>query len=146
MNQKEILDMLKNKGMKITPQRIEIVKTLLELRDHHPSLKELYEEVKKKVPTISFSTLYSTIKKLEELGLVKLFDLLGETRIELNKKPHVNLIYIDKGLITDVVDDNLLDLLRKKLGVGEDSFVLVNVLVYNTRNGDKYRGSRATRR
>jgi len=138
MDQEEILNMLKKEGLKITPQRIEIVKTLLELRDQHPSLKELYEKVRKKIPTISFSTLYSTIRRLEELGLVKLFDLLGETRIELNRKPHVNLIHMDKGVIIDIVDNNLLDLLRKKLGISKDSFILLNVLVYNTHDSHDY--------
>ena len=134
MDQDKILFMLKKEGLKITPQRIEIVKTLLELRDQHPSLKELYEKVKEKIPTISFSTLYSTIKKLEELGLIKLFDLLGETRIELNKKPHINLIHVNKGTIIDITDDKLLNLLREKLGIDKDSFILINVLIYNAHD------------
>ena len=50
----------------------------------------------------------------------------------------MNLIHMDKGVIIDIVDNNLLDLLRKKLGISKDSFILLNVLVYNTHDSHDY--------
>ncbi len=130
MDINDMLSLLRSKGMKITPQRIEIVRTLIELKDDHPSLKQLYEEVRRRVPTISFSTLYSTIQKLEELGVVKLFDLLGETRVEVNRRPHINLIDLKKNKITDILDEDTIEFLRRRLGLRGEHFILVNVLVY----------------
>ena len=130
MNINDMLSLLRSRGMKVTPQRIEIIRTLIELKDDHPSLKQLYEEVRKRVPTISFSTLYSTIQKLEELGVVKLFDLLGETRVEVNKKPHINLIDLKKNKITDILDEDAIEFLKRRLGLKGERFILVNVLVY----------------
>lgn len=132
MSVNELLKTLKSKGMKTTPQRIEILRTLIELKDKHPSLNELYEKVKEKIPTLSFSTLYSTIRRLEELGFIKLFDLLGETRIEVNTRPHINIIDLDKGAIRDLNNDELVRIIAEKVAL-KDRKILVNVLVYGKR-------------
>ncbi len=128
-----LLKTLKSKGMKITPQRIEILRTLMELKDRHPSLNELYERVRERIPTLSFSTLYSTIRRLEELGFIKLFDLLGETRIEVNMRPHINIIELDEGVVRDLNDDELVEVIVEKLALKDKGDVLVNVLVYTGR-------------
>ena len=135
MSVSELLKALKSKGMKITPQRIEIVRTLVELKDKHPSLNELYEEVKERVPTLSFSTLYSTIRRLEDVGFIRLFDLLGETRIEVNTDPHINVIDLDKGIVRDVEDRELVEILARRLALKNKECILVNVLVYDGRHG-----------
>ncbi len=131
-NPEETLEKLRKAGMKQTPQRIEVVRTLLEIGEKHPSLNQLYQEAKKRIPTLSFSTLYTTIKKLEELGLIRLFDLLGETRVEINTKPHINIIDITTGEIRDYEDEEL----TKKIEIitGRHRFILVNILVYPEEN------------
>jgi Fur family peroxide stress response transcriptional regulator len=126
---KEYVESLRKAGMKITPQRLIILRKLLEMKDEHPSLNKLYTEVKKELPTISFSTLYSVIKKLEELGLVKVFDLLGESRIEVNRKPHLNIIDLDKGRIREYYDKEIIDILSRKIGLNRDSIYLINIFV-----------------
>jgi Fe2+ or Zn2+ uptake regulation protein len=69
-------------------------------------------------------------RELEELGIIRLFDLLGETRIEVNKHPHINIINLRTGEIRDYNDDKLLNEVRIKLGLNEAEFILVNILVY----------------
>jgi len=130
-----IMKELKKTGMKQTPQRIEVVRTLLKLKDNHPTLNQVYNDAKKRVPTLSFSTLYMIIKKLEELGVIKLFDLLGETRIEVNNKPHINIIDLCNREIHDYDDDSLVRKIVEETGLDYSSFVLINILVYKERTG-----------
>ncbi|MCE4614241.1 MAG: transcriptional repressor [Desulfurococcales archaeon] len=132
-NLDKIMKELKKTGMKQTPQRIEVVRALLKLKEKHPTLNQVYNEAKKKVPTLSFSTLYTIVKKLEELGVIKLFDLLGETRIEVNNKPHINIIDLSNGEIDDYNDDSLVKEIVEETGLDRSDFVLINILVYKEK-------------
>ena len=110
-----VLRKLKENNLKLTPQRIETIYVLAKIGHKHPSLKEILTEVAKKVPTISFSTLYTIIKTLEDLNLIKTFDINGETRVEINIKPHVNFIFNETGEIRDIEDPELLEHLKKEV-------------------------------
>jgi Fur family peroxide stress response transcriptional regulator len=127
-----MLSELKRKGMKLTPQRIEIIGILHESLGSHPSLNELHDLLKRSMPTVSFSTLYNTLSTLEKAGLVRLFDHGGETRIEMNLGNHLNIIDTDTGKIMDVDNEQLVNdiagkLPREKI---EGKKVLINVLLY----------------
>ena len=119
LNSQEILEMLRKKRFKITPQRLALLSVIDEIGSTHPSLNKLHKLAQKEIPTMSFSTLYNTIKKFEEIGIIQLFDLNGETHIETNKTPHINLIYPKKGKIEDYEEDLLKTLIsnvEKKIG------------------------------
>jgi len=124
-----IVDELRRKGYRVTPQRLEVVRAIWENRAEHPALRSLYDRVRKSMPTTSFSTLYSTVMKLSELGYVKLFDLGGETRIEVNMKPHINIIYPEEGRVVDVEDHELVSLIAGRLNLRNKDF-LVNIVIY----------------
>ncbi|WP_297487211.1 Fur family transcriptional regulator [Thermococcus sp.] len=118
------VEALKKKGYKMTPQRLKLLEVLDEIGERHPSLGEVHNALKGEFPTVSFSTLYSNVLTLRELGLVELFSLEGETRIEVNTKPHVNLI--EGSRIIDVNDPEIIEAIRRKTG---RNVKLVNVLV-----------------
>ncbi len=80
MWKEEALRELRKNGYKLTPQRLKLVEMLDEKGAEHPSLGEMLIEIRKVFPTMSFSTLYSNVFILRELGLVELFSLEGETR------------------------------------------------------------------
>nr|WP_240922750.1 transcriptional repressor [Thermococcus sp. Bubb.Bath] len=63
-----------------------------EIGGEHPSMNRLLERIRRDFSTVSFSTLYSNLLTLKELGLVELFLIEEATRVEINTKPHVNLI------------------------------------------------------
>lgn len=73
---------------------------------------------------MSFSTLYSNVMALKELGLIEVFSVEGETRIEINTEPHVNLI--ENGEIVDLTDPEIIELIKEKL---RKEVKLVNVLI-----------------
>ena len=64
---KAIIEKYKDKGLRLTPQRIAILK-FLEGNTSHPTAEDIYKKVKKEYPTISFATVYNTLQTLRETG------------------------------------------------------------------------------
>ncbi len=124
MWKKNALKKLKEKGYKLTPQRLKVVEILDRIGSEHPSLKEILDEIREEFPTVSFSTLYSNVLTLKELGLLELFSLDGETRVELNTEPHINLI--SGGKVIDFNDPEIIERIREKTG---RRVKLVNVIL-----------------
>lgn len=124
MWKEKTVEMLREKGYKMTPQRLKLIEVLNEIGSEHPSLNTLLERIREDFPTVSFSTLYSNLLTLKELGLVELFSVGGETRVEINTEPHINLIEDER--IIDVNDPEIIEALKRKLG---KEVKLVNVLV-----------------
>ncbi len=65
-----ILERLKEEGLRLTPQRLNVVRIVTSGRNH-PSIDEIYREVKKDFPTTSLATIYKTIGVLKDLGEVR---------------------------------------------------------------------------
>ncbi|WP_297072737.1 Fur family transcriptional regulator [Thermococcus sp.] len=114
MWKEKAIETLRKKGYKITPQRLKLLQILEEIGKTHPSLGEVHEKLRKEFPTVSFSTLYSNVITLKELGLVELFFLDGETRIEVNTRPHINIIESEK--IIDINDVGIIETIERKTG------------------------------
>ncbi|MGC9308686.1 MAG: Fur family transcriptional regulator [Thermoplasmatota archaeon] len=127
-----MIDEMQKRGYKLTPQRITIVQVLAENPHDHPSLNDIYEQVKARLPTVSFSTLYNTISTLEKIGLLKLFNFQGETRVDMNTKNHINIIHSNTGTILDVNDEKIIETIYKTLqnGLSHHEHILVNIIVY----------------
>ncbi len=69
-----IISGLKEIGLKITPQRLGIMK-LFQGNRTHPSAEGLYREIRKEYPRISFATVYNTLSKLAEAGKIQELDI-----------------------------------------------------------------------
>jgi len=96
----------REQGIKITPQRIELIKKLNELEKSHPSFNMVYKSVKETQPSVSRSTVHENLKLLVELGIIRSFHYKGEIRYEMNNEPHVNVAEPD-GTIRDINDDEI---------------------------------------
>jgi Fur family ferric uptake transcriptional regulator len=85
-------------GLKLTGQRRIIARVLTEA-DDHPSANELYRRCTEIDPRISLSTLYRTLRALEEARIVRSHDFgEGHARFELcSKEPHDHLIDLVSG-------------------------------------------------
>jgi len=95
---------LRSKGYKATPQRIAICRIALNSRAH-PSAQQVYDEVKKIHPTVSLATVYKTLEVLRDLELVQEINLpKGQARFDSYMNPHINLICVKCGKITDLDD------------------------------------------
>lgn len=69
----------RGRGLKVTPQRSEIYRQLLESRDH-PCADSLYRRVRKIFPRISFDTVHRTLQTFSDLGLARVVEGTGAPR------------------------------------------------------------------
>ena len=93
---------MRQKGLKLTPQRLAVVDVLVEKNAHHPSARVLYNAAKRRTRGLSLSTVYSTLNELSKHGIIKMleFDKM-ENRYEGNLTDHINLICKECHGITD---------------------------------------------
>ncbi len=105
-----MLGKLREKDMRITPQRLAVLKILAESSEH-PSVERIYEQVKRDFPTTSLATVYKTIillKEIEEVLEIGFSD--GSSRYDGNKPyPHPHLICTKCKNIVDPDLDSLKD-------------------------------------
>ncbi len=99
-----IIQALRKKGYKATPQRIAICRFALSSREH-PSVQRIHKEVKEIHPTVSLATVYKTLQILTEIGLIQELDFpKSQARFDSYVEPHINLVCLRCGKITDVDD------------------------------------------
>jgi Fe2+ or Zn2+ uptake regulation protein len=56
-------------GQKLTPQRDAVYQVIRE-REEHLTANEIFEAARKRLPTISYATVYNSLRFLKEAGLV----------------------------------------------------------------------------
>ncbi|ALE04105.1 Fur family transcriptional regulator [Bartonella ancashensis] len=107
--------MLSSAGLKMTRQRRLILNILISM-DDHPSAFEIFKRASKVDPTISLSTIYRTMKTLEEHGTVHRHTFSGEpSRFEqADGKHHDHLIDIETGQIIEF-SSNLIEQLQEEI-------------------------------
>ncbi|HEV8368465.1 MAG TPA: Fur family transcriptional regulator [Pyrinomonadaceae bacterium] len=59
----------KQSGQKLTPQRDAVFQVILN-REDHPTASEIFEAARQRLPTISYATVYNSLRYLKEAGLV----------------------------------------------------------------------------
>lgn len=99
MTSLDFVDLLRNSGLKVTPQRLSVLKLMS--RGGHYSGEQLFQELKRTEPSISLSTVYNTLEALTQAGILNAFEANGITWYEVRKEDHVNVVCIDSGEIVD---------------------------------------------
>ncbi|MCK4575517.1 transcriptional repressor [candidate division WOR-3 bacterium] len=74
---KQIIERLKQRGVTLTPQRMAVIE-FLKKRSNHPCVDTIYQAIKKKYPSISPATVYSTLQLLKEMGEIQELHIRGE--------------------------------------------------------------------
>jgi Fe2+ or Zn2+ uptake regulation protein len=95
---------LRERGMRVTPQRIVLHRALREL-DRHVTADELLESVSDRLPNVSLPTIYATLDLLEELGMVRRVQRAGTTLFDPRTDSHHHLICTSCGAIEDLDAD-----------------------------------------
>ena len=102
MTRDSIIQKLKERGLRITPQRLAIIEVLIEKGHLHPGAGLIYKEARKKSRSLSLSTTYATINEFSRHGVIKTLQFDGvENRCESNLDEHINLICERCGKIMD---------------------------------------------
>jgi len=79
---------ISNVGLKVTPQRIAILKHLRKNRTH-PTAEKVHNELLKDYPAISLTTVYNTLSRFVETGMIKELNIdPNKMRFEACTEPH----------------------------------------------------------
>lgn len=125
MNSKEaIVQTLKSKGLRVTPQRFAVYANLLQ-RDDHPTVEQLLHDLNQDLPVSSQATIYSTLEALQTVGLVREVLLEpGVTRYDANVDSHHHFRCRRCGTIEDIPWQTFynLDLQQLRAGLQPDEY------------------------
>jgi Fe2+ or Zn2+ uptake regulation protein len=100
-----MLERVRSSGLKLTPQRMAIVRELA-ADPTHPTAQELYERLRPTLPTMSFATVYNTLDALASTGLCAALSLApGASRFDPNMAAHHHAVCDRCGLVRDVPAD-----------------------------------------
>jgi Fur family peroxide stress response transcriptional regulator len=99
---------LKRAGLKLTPQRIAIVREIADDLSH-PTAQALFERLRPAFPTMSFATVYNTLDALAGCGLTGSLNLGGAVRFDPNTDPHHHAVCDACGLVVDIGVDVAID-------------------------------------
>jgi len=98
MKQIKIIEQIKTKGFKVTPQRRAIIEALL-VTEKPPTAKEVLEIVRSKFPEISLDTVYRNLNLLTEIGCLIQINLKNSerSRFEILDNHHHHLVCLGCG-------------------------------------------------
>ncbi|NJL64999.1 MAG: transcriptional repressor [Methylacidiphilales bacterium] len=98
----EIIQVLKSKQLRVTPQRFAVYANLL-ARTDHPTVEQILTDLNRDVPTSSQATVYAALQALREVDLVRevLLDE-GICRYDANVSQHHHFRCMCCGAIEDI--------------------------------------------
>ncbi len=93
--------MLRERDLKVTPQRLGILSLMHE--EGHISVEDLYEKIRKQFSSISLATLYKNVNAMMERALVKEVKIPNmKSKYEIIKEPHAHILCESCGSFEDV--------------------------------------------
>ncbi len=95
-------DKLRQAQLKITPQRLEVLRAL-EKYPTHPCADTLYRAVKRRYPSVSLATVYKTLETLVAVGQVKVALVnKGKAFYDTRVDAHHHFLCTQCGYVEDV--------------------------------------------
>lgn len=121
MDEKQVIGLLKKRGLKVTGQRLQVLSIIAAHPEEHLTAEEIYEQAKSDRQEIGLATIYRTVQVLLDLRVINKvsFDD-GLTRYELNSGEnasghrHHHAICSGCGKVYSLETD-LLDLLEQQV-------------------------------
>ena len=99
----KIVKILKDKGLRVTPQRFAVYSNLISRTDH-PTAEQILMSLNQDSPTSSQATVYSSLQALRDVGLVREVLLEeGVCRYDANVSSHHHFRCKQCGSIEDIL-------------------------------------------
>lgn len=122
LDRKSFENLLREKGLKVTTQRLAVLTVLSQKADSHLTAEEIYDLVKVENPEIGLATVYRTVQLLLELKIIdRIYLDDGYVRYELGNvfededgHHHHHLICVKCGKVTSFQGD-LLEEFEKRM-------------------------------
>lgn len=101
-----ITKLLRDKGFKVTPQRLAIY-SMLSGTKAHPNAEMIFNELQPHYPTMSLATVYKTMDILSQLGLVQVLNTGEDSfRYDANTMSHPHIRCTECGCVDDLEEIN----------------------------------------
>ena len=114
----KIVQILKSKGLRVTPQRFAVYSNLLNRQDH-PTAEQILMSLNQNSPTSSQATIYTSLQALRNVGLVREVLLEeGVCRYDANVSSHHHFRCNKCGCIEDIPWEQVEDINFKALRPG----------------------------
>jgi Fe2+ or Zn2+ uptake regulation protein len=97
----ELVEAIRTRGGKVTPQRLTIYEALA-ADTSHPSVEAIFERIRQKMPTVSLTTVYKTLNELVAIGELRRFDVNGVSHFDTRTDPHAEAVCLRCNTIMDV--------------------------------------------
>lgn len=111
---KNVVAKFRDRGLKITPQRIAIFHAL-QKKINHPSADEIFRSIRLEYPSISLTTVYKTLETLREIGEIHELHVSKERVLyDPKNEPHHHLICLKCSHIADVPGSQVVELKAPK--------------------------------
>ena len=115
----EFADRCRVGGLAVTPQRLAIIKALLDSGDH-PRADAIYATVRAQHPHISLATVHRTLETLCDIGEARKVTMLHDSaRYDGNVTPHHHVVCVKCRRIRDIEIPHLDRLLAGHSALGE---------------------------
>jgi len=109
----EVITKLKEKGLKVTPQRIAIYEAIIKL-NNHPTAENIIEYIRINHPHISVATVYKILDTLAANRLINKVKTESDyMRYDVVMKCHHHIYYSDSDIIEDYNNDDLSKMLKE---------------------------------
>ncbi|BCD67850.1 Fur family transcriptional regulator [Nitratiruptor sp. YY09-18] len=104
----EFTNILKNKELKSTPQRVAML-GILEQKGH-ADIETIYDEIKKDFVSISLATVYKNVNTLLDAGIIQEIKIpQRKSRYEIAKHKHSHFVCEKCGEVYDIDEPKRLD-------------------------------------
>jgi len=93
----------RERGLKMTPQRLEIFRELASTL-WHPSVEDVHQRIRTRLPNVSLDTVYRTLATLQEHGIINRVEALDDrARYDANLTRHHHFVCTRCQKVEDVV-------------------------------------------
>lgn len=97
-----ITSLLREKGFKVTPQRLAIYNMLAATKSH-PNAEMIFNDLQAMYPTMSLATVYKTMEILKEIGLVQILNAGEDSfRYDADTSNHPHVRCMKCGQVEDI--------------------------------------------
>lgn len=99
---KDYVELLKQNDLKVTPQRLEILK-YLDKHKTHPTADKIFRDLKKANPSLSKTTVYNSLEILKKHNIIQLLTISkSESRYDFEGGLHHHFLCKNCGAIIDI--------------------------------------------
>ena len=106
-----IKDIIRESGLKATPQRLAIYQTMRDLG--HASADAVEEAIKEKCPSLTVATIYNVLESFVNVGLlVRRYSSNNKMYVDVNTYEHAHIYDVNKNSYQDYDDPELIQLIQ----------------------------------